>query len=291
MVENYQVFINYLTFFHGVKNKPAKVFWQVVKNNEISNMTNYAVLIGNSEFPNDSSLKSLSCPEKDVLGMKAVLTAENHGLFLADNVCILHNQNNSNIFEELEKVLDTATKNDLVLIYYSGHGLQDRLGNLCLSTHNTRTEVLKSTAVSFNRLYAELIKTSYCKKIIIILDCCYSGLAGVSFKDNITSQLQSLNNQITGAFLITACSDNEVAQDRNANSEFSLFTKHLIGGLETGAADNNGDGLISIDELFRYVSKKVQDEQPAQKPKRFVNNETGEMIIAKSGRGKKRATR
>ena len=254
-------------------------------------MTNYAVLIGNNEFPNEPSLSKLTCPPADVEGMKAVLTAENRGLFSAENVAVLINKTNSEISEELEKLFNEVTKNDLVLVYYSGHGLQDNQGKLHLSTVDTKEKVLKSTTLPFHKIYNEFIKETGCDKIIIILDCCFSGLAGSviksNVKSNISSQLQSLNNQATGTFLITATSEIETALDVNEGSRFSLFTKYLIAGLETDEADIDGDGFISIDELFNYVSKKLRAEKSGQAPRKF-GEQSGELFIAKSGRDSKK---
>ncbi len=186
------------------------------------------------------------------------------------------------VIEQLTIALKKATKDDLVLLYYSGHGLPNNKNDLYLSTINTSAELLEATAIPFEQIY-RLINTFYCKKIVIILDCCYSGAAGNVFKGDIASHLKTLNDKVTGTFLITASSNDQVAQEKTKGN-YSLFTSHLIEGLETGEADKDGDGLISIDELFRYVYKKVVAENPTQIPKRFLKNETGELIIAKSGR-------
>jgi len=255
-------------------------------------MTHYAVLIGNNAFPNERSLKPLTCPPADVEGMKMVLTAENHGQFLAEHVLVLLNKESREVMREINRVLKNASKHDLVLFYYSGHGLPNSQNNLFLSTLDTEADLLESTAVSFNQIY-ELINTFYCKKIVIILDCCYSGAAGKVFKGDIGSQLQTLNSRATGTFLITATSEIQVALDVNEGSRFSLFTKHLIAGLETGEAAKNDDGLISVDDLFRYVTKKLSFENAKQVPRKFGKNESGELFIAKSGRDsrKERAER
>lgn len=246
-------------------------------------MTHYAVLIGNNKFPNERSLKPLTCPPADVEGMKMVLTAENRGQFLADHVLVLLNKESREVIREINRVLKNASKHDLVLFYYSGHGLPNSQNNLFLSTLDTEADLLESTAVSFNQMY-ELINTFYCKKIVIILDCCYSGAAGKVFKGDIGSQLQTLNSRATGTFLITATSEIQVALDVNEGSRFSLFTKHLIAGLETGEAAKNDDGLISVDDIFRYVAKKLSFENAKQVPRKFGKNESGELFIAKSGR-------
>ena len=48
----------------------------------------------------------------------------------------------------------------------------------------------------------------------------------------------------------------------------SLFTRFLIEGLRTGKADLDGDGDITLDELYSYVHDRVIDEQPLQRPKK-----------------------
>ncbi len=55
-------------------------------------MTNYAVLIGNSEFPREPGLRPLTCPAYDVEGLAAVLTAEGRGQFTAEHISVLKNK-------------------------------------------------------------------------------------------------------------------------------------------------------------------------------------------------------
>ncbi|MDP3010976.1 MAG: hypothetical protein Q8N30_18160 [Methylococcales bacterium] len=65
-----------------------------------------------------------------------------------------------------------------------------------------------------------------------------------------------------------------------------MFTKHLIAGLTTGAADKDGDGFISMNELYDYVHDNVVAANPNQQPTKHVKDERGSLglIIAKSGR-------
>lgn len=126
-------------------------------------MTNYAVLIGNSEFPKEPNLRPLTCPSFDVDGLMAELSAENRGQFQAENIITLKNKPHYEVLEELNQIFKIATRDDLVLLYYSGHGLPNNKNNLYLSTFNTKADLLESTAVSFNQIY-ELINAFYCKK-------------------------------------------------------------------------------------------------------------------------------
>src|SRR5262245_44279500 len=48
----------------------------------------YAILIGNSEFQEEPSLKALRCPKNDAEGMAAVLTSPDFGLFTERQVFV-----------------------------------------------------------------------------------------------------------------------------------------------------------------------------------------------------------
>ena len=253
-------------------------------------MYKYAVLCGNSQFPNEadkSKLPDLTCPENDVDGLAKVLSSEQGGFF---EVLSLKNKAHHQVQQELKRTLNKTQKNDLLLFYYSGHGKPNKSGKLYLTSFDTIIAELETTAISINYIY-EILGTGNCKKIVIILDCCFSGAAGQGFKGDMDTQLQQLNNG-RGTYLVTASTGMQVAHE-NEGDGFSLFTKHLIAGLETGDADIGGDGLVDMDELYEYVHSKVKTENPDQEPTQYITDKRGDLIIAKSGRDsrKERAER
>jgi hypothetical protein len=67
----------------------------------------------------------------------------------------------------------------------------------------------------------------------------------------------------------------------------SVFTHHLVCGLETGQADFDGDGWISLDELYDYVYERVADETPQQTPGKWTFDLQGEIPIARSPLGRR----
>ncbi len=243
-------------------------------------MKKYAVLIGNSQFPDESDkakLPDLACPVQDVEGLAKVLTSE-RGEF---DVLALKNEPSYKILRELQRKLKQATTDDLFLLYYSGHGKPNKSNILHLTTFDTVVAELATSAISMNRIY-EILSEAKCRKIVIILDCCYSGAAGQGFKGAVDDQLQQLNNA-RGTYLVTASTELQVAHESAAEG-LSLFTKHLIAGLETGEADKDGDGWVSMNELYDYVQGKVVAENPAQQPTKNVKKEYANLLIAKSGR-------
>ncbi|MEU4234992.1 hypothetical protein AB0F17_62890 [Nonomuraea sp. NPDC026600] len=52
-------------------------------------------------------------------------------------------------------------------------------------------------------------------------------------------------------------------------------------GLRTGRADMDGDGDITLDELYGYVYDRVVAEMPQQRPKR-QDNVKGRTVIARN---------
>jgi hypothetical protein len=180
--------------------------------------------------------------------------------------------------------VNQAKPEDLLLIYYSGHGKPNRAGILHLTTFDTVVNKLESRAIPINRVY-DILGTGKAKKIVILLDCCYSGAAGQGFKGAVDDQLQQLNNA-RGTYLVTASTELQVAHESAAEG-LSLFTKHLIAGLETGEADKDGDGWVSMNELYDYVQGKVVAENPAQHPTEHVKDRRGmNLLIAKSGKSR-----
>ncbi len=56
-------------------------------------------------------------------------------------------------------------------------------------------------------------------------------------------------------------------------SDLSTYTRYLVEGIETGAADLDSDGVVSIDELHEYAKGKVQETAPAMKPEIYAVKE------------------
>lgn len=63
----------------------------------------------------------------------------------------------------------------------------------------------------------------------------------------------------------------------------SVFTSAVVKGLETGEADRDGDGSISVDELYEYIYDQVQELTPKQTPSKWIFDVRGDLLIAKSG--------
>src|SRR6185369_10383809 len=59
----------------------------------------------------------------------------------------------------------------------------------------------------------------------------------------------------------------------------SVFTRYLVEGLRDGSADLDGDGDITVDELYAYVHDRVVAQTPHQRPKKQENVQ-GRTVVA-----------
>ncbi|MDQ6949615.1 MAG: caspase family protein, partial [Actinomycetota bacterium] len=90
----------------------------------MSDLTYKALLVGNSTFPSDPhNLQSLEGPVNDIAVLRDALTDTEVGLFEPTAVRMLPERTMSEILIELETFFGSATRDDRLLLYYSGHGL------------------------------------------------------------------------------------------------------------------------------------------------------------------------
>jgi uncharacterized caspase-like protein len=240
-------------------------------------MNRYALLIGNSNYPIDSGLQDLRYPENDIDGMADVLGHKDLGGF--NETVKLKNRTTGEIRKEIGKVLSQASRDDLVLFYYSGHGKQDLEGKLYLTTSDTFANdsiELISTALDIAYL-CNFIKQSKANKKILILDCCYSGAVGKAFWKGGPSPFPKSFDLARGTYILTASSAVQLAQEKEGD-HYGLLTKHIINGIKNGDADINRDGLISMDDLYNYVHEMIGRES-LQTPMRWALDVQGAELV------------
>ena len=56
----------------------------------------------------------------------------------------------------------------------------------------------------------------------------------------------------------------------------------MIQGLQTGEADQDHDGRITLDELYDYVYAQVVATTPKQTPGKWSYKQQGDMVLAKN---------
>ncbi|EDN69807.1 protein of unknown function DUF323 [Beggiatoa sp. PS] len=201
-----------------------------------------------------------------------------------DDIKVLENPTKEMMEIEIEKLFPSfKPKNlkDLLLFYFSGHGIRDDEGKLYLAAHNTQKQYPRATAVASSFLH-DLMDKCRSKRQVVILDCCFSAAftQGLTAKDAGTIDIKQLLGG-EGRAILTSSTSTQYSFEQD-NTELSIYTQYLIEGIETGAADQNQDGKFSVDELHQYARQKIDESFPQMKPEIYAIGEGYNIFLAKN---------
>src|SRR5436305_1256212 len=87
--------------------------------------TYLALLIGNSSYDDSASLPDLLGPRNDVVAMCSALSDPDWGLHNPANVRTLVDATKADMEREIEEFFGSASPQDQLLFYYSGHGIHE----------------------------------------------------------------------------------------------------------------------------------------------------------------------
>ncbi|MFI6486843.1 PQQ-binding-like beta-propeller repeat protein [Streptomyces sp. NPDC050564] len=230
----------------------------------------------------DEGLRQLTAPGHDAEAFAEVLRDPDIAGFDVD---ILINEPHHRVGEALGEHFHNRRHDDLTLLYFTGHGLKDDEGRLHLAMANTRRDNLMFTSLPAEQI-DRAMAGCMSRRQVLILDCCYSGAfpaaARLAKADGEVHTLERFQGR--GRTVLTASDATQYSFEGDqvhGTAPQSVFTRHLVQGLREGTADLDGDGNITLDELYAYVHDKVVDEMPQQRPKKQDNVE-GRIVIARN---------
>jgi hypothetical protein len=184
----------------------------------------------------------------------------------------------------------SAGKDDTVIIFLAGHGATEQDASSLdgdglekyILPHNADPKNLYGSAIPMSEV-ARIFQRISSERLVFIGDTCYSGASGGrtifagGTRANVSGAFLERLLQGKGRVIITASDANEVSAEKD-ELKHGVFTYYLLEGLR-GKADLDGDGVITVDEIYRYVSLKVplatgQNQHPVKK-----GETTGQIIL------------
>jgi len=160
-----------------------------------------------------------------------------------ENLVLLRGQDAGTVRRALIAVNDrvrAASGQGILLVYYSGHADAGALH-------------LGPTSLELGEL-EQLVRGSAAAFRLLVLDACRSGaLTRVKGGTPIPPFDIRIDERVAGegAVFLTSSSASEDSQESD-ELQGSFFTHALVSGL-LGAADENGDGQVTLDEAYRYA--------------------------------------
>jgi hypothetical protein len=251
-----------------------------------------ALLIASATYA-DPALASLRAPTGDVEAHAAVLADEAIGGFQVEQ---LVDRPTDAIKKRIEDFFRDSRRNDLLLLYFSGHGVLSQDRRFYFATATTELEWVRTTAID-DRFVNEAMDQSRARSIVLVLDCCHSGAFGKGLVPK-SALSADVEHRFDGHGRVTLTASNALEyafeetdpatgiNELETAAPGSLFTRCLVEGLRSGEADTDDDGAVSVDDLYDYVKHRVRELSPHQSP-RMSGDVSGDIVIARSVRAAK----
>lgn len=238
----------------------------------------WAVVFGISKYQN-SGIPNLRYAHRDAEAFYEFLRSPNGGAFPDDHLLILTNEKatKASLEHAIFDFLKQTKKEDLVMIFFSGHGLSRGKGYSYFVTHDTDPMRIEETAFNMEEVRRALRTSIRAERVMIFADACYSGAVnnyvkgtrGLAEDNLINRYLVEMAKVKPGIVSITSCAENEVSNEAWLYWEHGIFTFVLVSGLggkitdtdgkvkSFESADVNQDGIVTVGELSEYVSRYV----------------------------------
>lgn len=233
-----------------------------------------ALVIGVADYPHVNKLpKNVLDDARDIVD---TLCAPGHCGYPNVNVeLLLDDQATADgIRKAIARLVQVAKEDETVLFFFSGHGGRIETGpgiGEYLIPFDGEGNDLPGTGISGEEL-TRLLKGIKAKRLIILLDACHSaGTADVKSADLSSTVKSGIGGktyndlaQGVGRVVMASCRPTEESVVLSGMRN-SLFTHHLLAALK-GAAQDRGDGLIRVFDVFHHVSDTVPAQQADQHP-------------------------
>lgn len=209
----------------------------------LANARTYALVLGVSNYQDSQNNVQWTTASAKKFAQMLKTKAKNVSLLTSSNV------SRANVMEKLNAIVNRATKNDQIILFYSGHGVPGGLYTF-------------DGVLSYDDIIDALARSQAGAKYCLI-EACHSGSAAASAPNKSSYESKAKSNNIT---FMTACRPEESAIASGAIGG-GVFSQALIKGMQ-GKADKDRNKQITIIELFEYayndVVKRVNSAQHPQ---------------------------
>jgi hypothetical protein len=216
----------------------------------------WAVVVGVGRY---TAMPSLKFTDDDAYRFYSFLGSVEGGAVPQSQMTILIDEDatRENILRKMREYFLKADANDVVVLYFSGHGLNGCFLPVDYDGYNNklRHEEIK-----------QVFKQSKAKHKLCIADACHSGslndgTGSLAAKGpaSVTLQryYQAFEDADGGVALLMSSKAEELSLEDHGLRQ-GVFTYYILQGLK-GHADKNNDYLVTIKELYNYVYAKVRE--------------------------------
>ena len=222
-----------------------------------------ALLIGNSTYPADEhNLQQLRGPIKDIAAVNRALIDKDTGLFADADVTLLPEATSTRAIRALGKFFAGADRDDVLLMYFSGHGKLDQNGRLHLCMQDTETTDLLATAVSTSGSTSSPMRRGRATSSSSSTAATPAPSAAVTWASRSPDRAG------------TSCraAGDAVGQRRHRRQRHQLLHPASRRRLLT-AGDSDDDGYVSFSDVYAYIDRRLREG--ASRSRRGASTGTG----------------
>ena len=249
----------------------------------------YLVAIGVSDYQND--MYDLQYAAKDATDISTLFKDKSKQFENVHSIKVLNKNATVENILKLKSELEKTKVDDVVLLFFAGHGVLDDEMNYYLATTEIDVDNMSGTALRYDYLEG-LFDGIPARKKTIIIDACHSGEVdreeeftetGLEVEDDVvfrdvnsaSAAFEASNAKITtqssfelmkmmfadirrgtGSTVISSAGGGEYAYETDQTKN-GIFTYVILNGITSKKADLNKDGKIMISELRDYASSRV----------------------------------
>ncbi|MFK7950881.1 MAG: caspase family protein [Saprospiraceae bacterium] len=209
----------------------------------------WAIIVGVATY---NHMPSLNYTDDDAYKMYAFLRSPEGGGVPDEQMKVLVDEGatRKNIMKNMTMLFEKADSNDVILFYFSGHGLKNAFLPMDFDGHLNK---VKHSEIK------EIFKNCKAKYKLCIADACHAG--GLTGAKDITTSGSTYYyeafKEAKGGTAFMLSSKAEEISIENAGLRQGIFTHFLIKGLK-GNADQDNNHLITISEVYDYVKVNVK---------------------------------
>jgi hypothetical protein len=193
-----------------------------------------------------------------------------------------------NISRQVEKLhtrfqTGNIDSSDVVMLFISTHGFIADNGEFRLQGDDFDPAARRTTSVSYPGDILDVLDRIPCKKIVLIDACHSGGIDGSKASPAaVNVEIEKLNKVKKGLTTIVSSQGFEQSYE-DVSWQNGAFTRALLDGLAYGRADADRNKIVTVQELYSYLSREVPGmvrrvKNQSQTPQ-LINNELGNVAI------------
>jgi len=220
----------------------------------------HVLAVGINRYKNSDL--DLNFPLADAAGVSAFFRKSGSRLFREVNILELHDAEatRAKILEAFQTLRTKAQPQDVVVVYFAGHGVMRARDWYFLAheiTHPEDDQEVTRAGVSAATL-AETLKSIQAQKVLLLLDACRAGGALAAFRGVEDRKALEQLARSSGIYVVAASTKEQQAVEL-AQLGHGVFTYVVLKGLEGEAMANQRDRQVTAVGLVRYIDSKLPE--------------------------------